>query len=559
MATGSMRPLVRQLLQVDRSLLLPGAAVRAAVGVAVVLVAGVVAGSPASAVAAAAGAFSVGIASIQGAYRSRVQATVATSIAMSVSTLVGAFVVRWEPLAVVTIAVWAFAAGLATSFGPPGTVVGLQAAVALLIAGDFAMTASQAAVRSLLVLGGGLVQTALVVAVWPLRSYAAERRAVAAVYRSLAGYAAQTAGSDGPVAPPDADALSQAAAVLGDPNPFGRDGPRAGFRALVDIAGRIRLELSALAHARGRAVGRGRADDVRGIDAALAQLGSDLGEVADELVPWAAARQLTRGSAPGRQRAATSTEGLRPSVVASIEALRGQLRSAARVTSGLVSRNGPDAPRAGGSQLFEIDEPHLLPPLAEPLLALRASWDLRSETMRHALRLAAVVLVASLLFHTFPLPHGYWVALTALVVLRPDFASTMSRGVARVVGTALGALIATAVAAEIRPSEGVLVVLISLCAFVGYVIFRANQAIFSTVLTGYVVFLLALVGLPGRQAAFDRLLDTAIGGALALVAYAVWPTWEAGRVRERLATLVTSQVAYACEVLEGYASSAART
>ena len=76
---------------------------------------------------------------------------------------------------------WAFAAGLATSFGPPGTVVGLQAAVALLIAGDFAMTASQAAVRSLLVLGGGLVQTALVVAVWPLRSYAAERRAVAAV------------------------------------------------------------------------------------------------------------------------------------------------------------------------------------------------------------------------------------------------------------------------------------------------------------------------------------------------------------------------------------------
>ena len=168
------------------------------------------------------------------------------------------------------------------------------------------------------------------------------------------------------------------------------------------------------------------------------------------------------------------------------------------------------------------------------------------------------MLVASLLFHAFALPHGYWVALTALVVLRPDFASTMSRGVARVVGTALGALIATVVAAETRPAASVLVVLITLCAFVGYVIFRANQAIFSTFLTGYVVFLLALVGLPGRQAAFDRLLDTAIGGALALVAYAVWPTWEAGRVRERLATLVSTQVDYACEVLEGVRVQRAR-
>ncbi|RKS67979.1 putative membrane protein YccC [Motilibacter peucedani] len=553
MATGTVRSLVRQLAAVDRSLLLPGAAVRAAVGVAVVLVVGVAAGSPASAVAAAAGAFSVGIASIQGAYRSRVQATVATSIAMALSTLVGAFVVRWEPLAVGTVAVWAFAAGMATAFGPPGTVVGLQAAVALLIAGDFAMTAREAVTRSLLVLAGGLLQTALVVAVWPLRSYAAERRAVAAVYRALADYAGQAVGAPGDVPPPRADELSAAAAVLGDPNPFGRDGPRAGFRALVDIAGRVRLELSALTHARARALGRRRDDDVRSIDAALGQLAVDLGGVADELLPWFPHEAQPAGAE------ASATDGLRPSVVASIEALRGQLRSAARVASGLASRNGPDAPRAGSSQLFEISEPHLLPPLAEPMLALRASWDLRSETMRHALRLAAVVLVASLLFHTFPLPHGYWVALTALVVLRPDFASTMSRGVARVIGTALGALVATVVAAELRPAAGALVVLVSLCAFVGYLIFRANQAIFSTFLTGYVVFLLALVGLPGRQAALDRLVDTAIGGTLALVAYAAWPTWEAGRVRERLAELVTTQVAYASDVLEAYASATART
>ena len=39
--------------------------------------------------------------------------------------------------------------------------------------------------------------------------------------------------------------------------------------------------------------------------------------------------------------------------------------------------------------------------------------------------------------------RGYWVPLTVLVVLRPDFASTFQRAIMRVVGTVIGLLLAT--------------------------------------------------------------------------------------------------------------------
>lgn len=552
--------LLGELRRVDRTLLLPGAATRAALGVALVLGAGLATGSASVAIAAAAGAFSVGIASIQGAYRSRVHATVATSIAMGVSTLVGALAVRDSVLAVVVTGLWAFVAGIATALGPAGTVVGLQAVVALLIAGDFALSAREAVTRALLVLAGGLVQTVLVVAVWPLRSYAAERRALALVFAELASYAREMADRTrtDPALPPDPAALSAAAVVLGDPNPLGRDASQAGFRALLDLAGRIRLELAALAHAEERAATRVRPEQVAGIGAVLLEAADVLGGMARELAPWASGRPVAGRSSAGATEA-VDLVGLRPSVVDAVQALRGQLRSAQRVSSGLATSNGPDLSRAAQpSGMFAVESLHAVPALTDALLTLRAAFDVRSETFRHAVRLSAVVLVAAALFRVLSLPHGYWVAVTALVVLRPDYASTRARGVARVAGTAAGALLATVVAAELRPSSVVLVALIAVCAFGAYLLFRSNQAAFSLFLTGYVVFLLALAGLPGRTTGLDRLLDTAIGGALALVAYRLWPTWEHGQVPDRLAELVDAQVAYACAVLQAYAVPAAR-
>ncbi|RZS80025.1 putative membrane protein YccC [Motilibacter rhizosphaerae] len=525
-----LRPAVLGLRRRD---LQPGAALRAAAGVALTLAVGVGAGSPASAVAACAGAFSVGVASLQGGYRTRVQAMLGTVLAMGASTFVGAVAVAHPVLAVAALAVWGFLAGTATAFGPSGTVVGIQATVALLIAGSFSMTPQQALWRAVLVAAGGLLQTLLVVAVWPLRTYGAEREGLATAYLALAEHV-----RSGRAAPPPTAPFDDAAARLGDPHPLARDSARHAFRSLLDQGVRARAELTALLHARERAT-------VRGEDAGVAVLDEVLAEAADALAGVAALLgPHLRAGAPPLPLDEHDLTVLRPSAAASVRALQGQLRAAERAAR----RDGPPSPE------LDLPEHRLLPALSEARVTLRAALDRRSDTFRHALRLAVVLAVASTLSRVLGLGHAYWLPLTAMVVLRPDFSSTLTRGVTRVVGTAAGALLATVVSAELRPVPWLLVALLAVCAFAAYAVFRANQTLFALFLTCYVVFLLALVGLPGRSAAGGRLLATLLGGALALAAYAVWPTWERTRVRERLAALLDAQAAYACAVLRAYAS-----
>jgi len=86
----------------------------------------------------------------------------------------------------------------------------------------------------------------------------------------------------------------------------------------------------------------------------------------------------------------------------------------------------------------------------------------------------------------------------------------------------------------------------------------ANYGVFSLCVTGYVVFLLAIVGQPDAPAVHDRLIATGIGGAIATVAMLVWPTWEAEVVSERLADLLEAQRGFAARVLTAYVDPGAR-
>ena len=86
--------------------------------------------------------------------------------------------------------VWGFAGGLLVALGPAASFVGLQSIVAVLIAGGFPADLREAAGRAALVFGGGLVQTLLVVMIWPFAgsrpSARAWRRSIAACgYRGL--------------------------------------------------------------------------------------------------------------------------------------------------------------------------------------------------------------------------------------------------------------------------------------------------------------------------------------------------------------------------------------
>jgi hypothetical protein len=160
------------------------------------------------------------------------------------------------------------------------------------------------------------------------------------------------------------------------------------------------------------------------------------------------------------------------------------------------------------------------PGVAKMLSILRNILVHRDTAFRFSARRGLTLAVGAGIAHYAHLPNGYWAPMTALLVLRTDFQQTFHRGVARVVGTLAGAVLANALVVELRPGLVTVAALVALFAWLGYSLINVNYGVFAICLTSYIVFLLAVAGLPPHEVIAHRSLNTALGGALALLSYA---------------------------------------
>jgi hypothetical protein len=193
----------------------------------------------------------------------------------------------------------------------------------------------------------------------------------------------------------------------------------------------------------------------------------------------------------------------------------------------------------------------------EQLAVLRANLTLSSEACRHALRLAVAMAVAVALSHLFGPDHRYWVPMTVMLVLRPDFTSTLTRGVSRIAGTLLGAGVVTVLLAELRPGPGWLAGIVVVLCWAATALLLANYALYSVCIASLVVTLVAFTGQPEVSVAGQRALYTAIGAAIALVAYFLWPTWAATSLPAQMGDLLAVEGRYARGVLSAWADPGA--
>jgi hypothetical protein len=149
---------------------------------------------------------------------------------------------------------------------------------------------------------------------------------------------------------------------------------------------------------------------------------------------------------------------------------------------------------------------------------LGENFTLKSEAFRYALKLAAALALAVVAAHFLALSNGYWVPMTALLVLRTDVRETFTRGLARVLGTFVGAGLATLLASQLRPDPWSLSALVVLFAWLCYSVVNVNYGVFSVCVTAYIAFLLSFAGLPEKEVALHRIANTTLGGMIALAA-----------------------------------------
>jgi uncharacterized membrane protein YccC len=532
-----------------------GKAVRATLGVITPLAIGIALGRPDYGSYAALGALPAGFVSFRGITRTRVLAVLLAAVAMTVSTFVGATAAEGAPWVLVAVMlIWGYGVGLTAGLGPAAMTIGLQCALALLIASAIPLDPKQAAVRAGLVLTGGLWQGLLVVSSWALGRGGSERAAMAESFGGLAAYAAQLAA--GQAGPPSATAMPGTHA-LRDPNPLLRNAAREHLLDLAGEAERIRATLTAL----GSAGGTGQA-----ATAVLAAAEAILTEIQAALSPWPGGRQHHLEQASRLLRELPQAQD--PSWQWVTKALAGQLRAAVRIT-GRLNDAEPQARQrspqtAGPAQPGDPKPaarparavPPARPPLADLMLTLRASLSPDSENGRHALRLAAAAAVAEVVVRATELPHGYWAVLTVFFVLRPDYSSTLTRGLQRAAGTLVGGGLGICTVLLDHVSKVALLGGVAVALLAAYSVYTVSYLLVAVFLTDFVVVQLALLGLPPLPTALARLAGICVGTALALLAYLLWPTWAVRTAAEKFARLFETQGRYVTALLRGYSRPA---
>jgi hypothetical protein len=471
--------------------------------------------------------------------------------ALAAATLAGTLSGHWAWLHLVVLIGVCAVAGSAATLGRPGLVIGTQSIIAFIVFGRFPEDPAKAFGLTGLVIAGGVAQTLFASLVAVPLAWRRQRDALAAAYRLLVDLIPVTLYADIPSAAASAAAFEAADQIIRGPALFA-DPNREALGGLVREGRRIRLELIVfrtivaqtqrtepeLAQAAGEqlqeAVTRLRnllelvVIAISGDEAALAELFGDAAELAD----WGASRTPLGAIALDERLAA----------------LIGEVTAVARLATAL----RPPARRLG---VIPVGRPSLglgraLRRVRYGLRRMRAGTTLGSSAGRHALRLAVVVPLTELLSHLLGLPRGYWAVVAAATVLRPEFGATFTRGAERVLGTLVGVVVASLIAVALDPSGWGVVAVVAVLSYFTYAVFPASFAWGTATMTGVIVFLLHAVAPDSGQIALDRGIDTAIGGAIGLIAYALWPTWSALSAGPLLARLVDAQHAYMDGVLD---------
>jgi uncharacterized membrane protein YccC len=533
-------------------------AARNALAVALPLGVGIVWGHPLAGVAVTTGALNVSFSDGRDPYWQRARRMLLWSVLGALAVFAGSVTGAHALPAILVAVAWAFAAGMLIAISTHAGDLGLNTLVTVIVfEARGAMPAQGALEAGLLVLAGGLLQTAFALLLWPVHRYEPERRAVGGVYRALSQEVDPHSDvpASTPLTPPTTEAQDTILAL-------GRDHSVAGerFRLLFDQADRLRLSTYRIGRLRDE-LGEGdnqrseaEGEAAAAIDSLLTVVSRLLAAVAESLLGEGKSANLsaplevlrTQVSVAQLQKSAASFP-LASSIAAAVDVLAGQMRLVAQLAEHTTPQGSREFARRQGAAPLKLQA-------AGWVATLRANLDFRSAICRHAIRLGLCVALGDVIERSLNWQRAYWLPMTIAVVLKPDFTTTFSRGALRLLGTLGGLLLATALYHLLPPSGASQLLLVGIFTFLLRYLGPANYGVFTLAVSGLIVFLIAAAGVPPGEVIAARGANTAAGGILALVAYALWPTWERTQVSDALADMLDSSRLYFRAIVQRFAS-----
>jgi uncharacterized membrane protein YccC len=514
------------------------------------------------------GGFNVALSDRGGPYRIRAATMGAVALACALAMMLGTLASEHVAVAIPLTFAVALLGSLARVWGLAGASVGGAALSAYVIALAYPPASTiELLTRPAFEIVGGLLAMAIALVLWPLQPYKPARLAVAACYRALGEYAesvaqhleAEAAGvrSELPAGSPTVrTALEDARTTLtqgrrGRPGTSGREERLVVLEevvdqlfghvvAVADTVDSIRRD-ARLLEADGAIAGA-----IQGLIASVRLIAHAVEAEEDAppvVIAWSGAPLRAGLPAPGGSVTDTTIE---------------QYRHAAGILDRAAQYAGVAAQTVAALNEGRAREPTVREPVTEevedkvsPLATVRSVLAPDSVILRYALRVAVVTTLAVVLAELLHIKRGYWMTITAIVILQPYTGVTTQRALQRVIGTVVGALITAALGALFHDPRAILV-LSFVFAAACVALLPVNYAAFSVFLTPTFV-LLAEASAGDWHLAGTRVVNTLLGGALALLgSRLLWPSPEISRMPGYLAAALQANRDYLRSVVERF-------
>lgn len=470
-----------------------------------------------------------------GSVRARADAMVIFLVAATTSIVVGSYVMGALIASTLWIGGVAWLASAARAFGGVAANVGTVIAIVATIATASSLGAGTTAICFALGVVWAIVMSSLV---WPATPNLPLRHAVARTYDALAGYVEAIVIE---LAADERRHESWAAMTRQRQRPV-RSSLEAARAVMIELRARHTGETTIGANTR-TLLGEAElqffwlvayADEIEHEIPRRAT-----GEAIATLVELARAYRVIRDQLlTGRPRMGASG-----AVIAPDNPLAAQLLEASR-TAVAISRDLDATPVSSTVELA--------PGTARSAaLAASTAWTWRSLAGRHALRVSVAAMLAMIVGQLVSPDHSQWVVVTTIAVLQPYLGPTLARVVERVVGTILGCAIGFAIIVVLESPLSIAVAMFPL-VMLSVVTRPRSYRLFVLFLTPVFV-LVADHWHPDLGTALDRILDVALGGAVAIVAAISVPSWERARLPVAIEEALDALAAYvrvAFEVLE---------
>ncbi|MDN3666601.1 FUSC family membrane protein [Algibacter miyuki] len=208
------------------------------------------------------------------------------------------------------------------------------------------------------------------------------------------------------------------------------------------------------------------------------------------------------------------------------ELLLQEIRSIRRVMANVNEASKVSLKRQDRSQFLTLQEYHFS--------VVLQNLSFNSNLFRHALRFTVAMVFAFVLGTVLEIHNTYWILLTIIVIIRPNYGLTKTRSKDRVVGTLIGAIVAISI---VLITQNIIIygVLAIVSLIFAFALIQQNYKSGAALITINVIFVYSLINPNAFEVIQYRVIDTVIGATIAILAnYILWPSWEVNNLKEVL-------------------------